>query len=105
MTEVQITGISLLLTALSVYFLALYIEKTKHYSLFAGWDSSRISDIDACGKMMCKGLKVFALVMGLGGAFIFLTQTGGETAILVFTLVPLAPLLHYIFKARRLYWS
>jgi len=105
MTEIQISGFTLFLTAISIFMLAVYIEKKKHYTLFAGWDSSRISDHDACGKMMCRGLKLFSLVMGLSGGFIFFTQIGGEPFILATTVVSLIPLVFYIAKARKLYWS
>ena len=53
MSEIQFAGLSLVfLGGLPAFLLANYIEKNKHYSLFSGWDTSRISDEDACGKMM-----------------------------------------------------
>lgn len=105
MSEIQMSGFVLLLTAISIVILAIYIERKKHYSLFAGWDASRISNHDDCGRMMCKGLKSFALVMGLGGGFLILTQIGGDLLVLAITLLSLGPLIHYIFKARKLYWN
>lgn len=105
MTEMQIAGLSIILAgALPCFLLANYIEKNKHYSLFSGWDPARISDEDACGKLMCTGIRAFALTMGLGGVFLFLTQRGGDLRVFTVALLPVAPLLYYVFKARKLYW-
>jgi hypothetical protein len=106
MSDAQLTGLSLLLAgALPCYLLAVYIQKYKHWSLFSGWDASRISDHDACGKMMCNGIKAFSLVMGLGGAFIFVTGLGGSPLILVITVFSIVSLMYYVLSARRLYWK
>ena len=105
MTEYQISGLALVLAgAIPCYLLAVYIEKHKHYSLFSGWDPSKISDQDACGKMMCKGIKAFSVVLGLGGVFIFLTRMGGDIVIIAITVSSLIPLMYYLLRARKLYW-
>ncbi|GJM12628.1 MAG: hypothetical protein DHS20C12_10310 [Pseudohongiella sp.] len=106
MTEAQISGLALMFAAVfPCYFLAVYIEKHKHYTLFSGWDASRISDEDACGKMMCQGVKVFSWVMAAGGAFIFVTGLNGDVAIIAITVLSLAPLMYYILRSRKLYWK
>lgn len=106
MTEIQVAGLSLVFAgALPCFLLANYIEKNKHYALFSGWDPSRISDEEACGKLMCTGLRAFALTMGLGGAFIFLTQLGGDLLIMAVALFSALPLAYYFLKARKLYWT
>jgi len=106
MTGIQVAGLSFVFgVALPCFLLANYIEKNKHYALFSGWDPSRISDEDACGKLMCTGLRAFALTMGLVGVFIFLTQLGGDLLLMAVTLFSPVPLVYYILKARNLYWT
>lgn len=106
MTEAQVAGLSLVfMAALPCFLLANYIGKSKHYSLFSGWDPARISDEDACGKLICAGLRAFALTMGLVGVFIFLTQLGGDLLLMAVTLFSPVPLVYYILKARKLYWT
>ena len=106
MTETQISGLSLLLAgALPCSLLAVYIQKHRHWSLFSGWDASRISDHDACGKMMCYGVKAFSLVMGLGGVLTFLTGMSGGAIILLITGLSIGVLMYYIRSAKKLYWK
>ena len=106
MSEIQFAGLSLVfLGGLPAFLLANYIEKNKHYSLFSGWDPARISDEDACGKMMCHGLRVFAMVMGLGGASMLVLNTGSNQFIVALVIFSAAPLLYYTFKARKLYFN
>ena len=92
MSELQIAGIAIVvLGAVPCYLLARYIENRKHYSLFAGWDPSRISDEDAYGKLLCKGLKGFSFVMGLCGILVFSALINGELSITSALVLPAVP--------------
>ncbi|MEC7188781.1 MAG: hypothetical protein VXW45_10090 [Pseudomonadota bacterium] len=54
MSEPQLSGLLfILIGALPTYLLTNYIEKGKHWTLFSGWDPSKIRDQDAYGAMLC----------------------------------------------------
>ncbi len=104
MTELQIVGLVILLSgALPFYLLAVYIEKGKHYSLFAGWNPSKISDEDAYGAMLCKGLRGFSIVMGLGCVAVFFNLTGVIFFVVSIVILPAIPLFYYILKAKKFF--
>jgi len=61
MSELQLSGLLfILIGALPTYLLTNYIEKGKHWTLFSGWDPSKIRDQDAYGAMLCKGVRTFS---------------------------------------------
>lgn len=104
MGEFLIAGLLVILVgSLPCYLLANHIEKNKHYSLFSGWDPSKITDEDAYAKLLCKGLRMFSLLFGLGGILFMLNIVRQEIVILFLVVIPLIPMLYYMAKAKREY--
>lgn len=104
MGEAQVAAIALLLTGvLPVYALAEWIRRGKHYSLIAGWDPERITDHEACARVILNGIRGFAFVMGLGSVLLFFGLIGMGVFVLVITILPLVPLLFAIVQANRKY--
>ena len=104
MEEFQFAGLALvLLGALPIYLLARHIEKHKHWSLFAGWDPSKISDQDAYGMHLCRALKAFSVLFGLGGAMLFFGIASGELMLFAVVILPVLPLFYQMSRAKALY--
>lgn len=104
MSELEVASlITLLVGALPCYLLALYIEKRKHYSLFAGWDTSKISDENAYGGMLCTDLKSFSFVVALGYALTFFDVIGMVFFIACIIVLLIVPLVYYMLKVRKCY--
>ena len=104
MEEFQFAGLALiLLGALPIYLLARHIERHKHWSLFAGWDPSKIEDEDAYGMQLCKGMKGFSILFGIGGALLFFDLAGGELLLVAVAILPAVPLFYQIRRAKSLY--
>jgi len=104
MTEYQFSGLLIILVGVvPAYFLANYIQKHKRYSLFSGWDPSKIRDEEAYGNTLCKGLRVFAFTLGMLAIAIFLNLARSDMAVIFSSLVTMVPLFYYMVKAKKLY--
>ena len=104
MSEFQVAGLLMIVTgSIPIYLLANHIEKEKHYSLFTGWDPAKITDEDACGKILCKGLRSFSVALAVLGLAIFFNMVRGELFVVAGIAVTLAPMLFYILRAKNLY--
>lgn len=104
MENFQFAGLAIiLLGAVPCYLLAQHIEKHKHWGLFAGWDPSKISDEDAYGTQLCKGIRGFSIAFGLGGTLLFLNLARGELMIAGVVILSALPMFYYIGIAKSLY--
>ncbi|MGB0230585.1 MAG: hypothetical protein ACPF89_04465 [Pseudohongiellaceae bacterium] len=104
MSELQLSGLLfILIGALPIYLLTNYIEKGKHWTLFSGWDPSKIRDQDAYGAMLCEGVRTFSFAFAVMGILMMLGVVANEPLILMGTLVCLAPLFFYMHRAKRLF--
>jgi len=107
MNENQLVGITLIITFIVIYFFAVYIEKSERFTLFSGWNSKKMTNPKAYGKMLCKSLKIFSIIFGLVGLLVLIIQPSDElllaSIILASTVLSSAVLVYYIFKAKKLY--
>ena len=104
MTDFEIAGLVIfMIGALPSYLLAEFIQRRRKYSLFAGWDPSKIKDEEAYAKTLCNGLRGFALVMALGCALLYFNVIGIVLFAAFVVVFPAVPLVHYILKAKRHY--
>ena len=104
MSELQLSGLLfILIGALPTYLLTNYIEKGKHWTLFSGWDPSKIRDQDAYGAMLCKGVKTFSFAFAVMGILMMLGVVANDMLILIGTLACLAPLFFSMHRAKRLF--
>ena len=104
MSERQLSGLLfILIGALPTYLLTNYIEKGKHWTLFSGWDPSKIRDQDAYGAMLCKGVRTFSFAFAVIGILMMLGIVATDMLMLIGTLACLAPLFFSMHKAKRLF--
>ena len=104
MEELQFAGLAIIfLGAVPCYLLAQHIEKNKHWSLFSGWDPSKIADEDAYGEQLCKGLRGFSIAFGFGGALLLFNLASGELMIAAIVILPALPMLYYMKNAKSSY--
>ena len=104
MSELQLSGLLfLLIGALPSYLLTNYIGKGKHWTLFSGWDPSKIRDQNAYGSMLRKGVRMFSLAFAVLGILMMLGVVANDMLILIGTFVCLAPLFFSMHRAKRLF--
>ena len=89
--------------ALSSYLLTNITEKGEHWALFSGWNSSKIRDHDACGSMLCNGVRMFSLAFAVMGILMMLDVVANDMLFLIGTFVYLAPLFFSMHRAKRLF--
>lgn len=106
MTELQFAAtLVIVLGALPVYILAMWIERKKQYSLFAGWEPERISDQDACGRLYCKSLKWSAGALALICIPLFFNYDNALVLGISICVFPIIPLIWAMIYARKNYLS
>lgn len=104
MDAFQITALlPLLLGAVPAYLIANSIEREKNYSRLSGWDPDRISDPDAYARLICRGIRGFALVMGFGCLLRFAGVLGVRTFLPFIILLSAIPLLFCVIRAGQKY--
>ena len=104
MSELQLSGLLfILIGALPSYLLTNCIKKGKHWTLFSGWDSSKIREQDAYGSMLCKGVRTFTLAFAVLGILMMLGVVANDMLILMGTFVCLSPLFFSMHRAKRLF--
>jgi hypothetical protein len=104
MNAFQLTALlPLLLGAVPAYLIANSIEREKNYSRLAGWDADRISDPDAYARLICNGIRSFAIVMGFVCLLRFAGVIGMRLYLPLMIMLPAAPLLYCVVRAKRKY--
>jgi len=105
MTEHQLAGLIVLATSCIIYFLAVFIERSKRYTWFSGWNPENMTDPESYGKMLCKSLKIFSMILGLGSLFMIFVKNLSESQFVFITLISLVlsfiALIYYMLKAKK----
>jgi hypothetical protein len=104
MNAFQLTALlPLLIGAVPAYLIANSIEREKNYSRLAGWDADKISDPDACARLLCNGVRSFAIVMGLVCLLRFIGVIDMQLYLPCMIVLPAIPLLFCVVRAKRKY--
>ena len=107
MSENQLAGLIVLTTSIIIYILGIFIQKSKRYTWFSGWNPEAMTDPDSYGEMLCKSLKAFAIVLGFGSLFMIFIKNLSENHFLFVTVITLIfsfiVLIYYMIKAKKLY--
>ena len=102
MSELQLSGLLfLLIGALPSYLLTNYIDKGKHWTLFSGWDPSKIRDQNAYGSILCKGVRMFSLAFAVLGRLMMRGVDANDMLILIGTFVCLSAVFCSMHRAKR----
>jgi hypothetical protein len=104
MNAYQITAlIPLLIAVIPVFRIANSIEREKNYARVATWDADKISDLPAYAKLLCKGMRAFAVVMGVVCLLRLSGLIGSRIYLPLMLLLPPIPLFICLVIARRRY--
>jgi len=103
MNETLVLPMICLLTAIFISWIGWAIGPKKMHYLIAGWNPDAVTDHDAFGNTIARGLFEGAAVMAVAAALAYFSIVSIFVAGIVFAFVPMFPIVFRLIQAKRKY--